>query len=687
MPGTIIHHTFSFLTNMNKRSKFIFLLFLSVGIIVKVANAQGLVHPGLLQSREDFARIKAGIANKWEPMYAGYLLFKDHPQSQFDYQLQGPMTMVGRNPTVGQAIYDADANAAYQNAIMWAVTGERRHAEKAIEIINAWCSTLKSITGRDAVLMAGLGPFKMLNAAEVIRYTNAGWKATDIAQAESHFLKVIYPVIKDMAPFANGNWDSAALKTILAIAVFCNDQQIFEQGLVYYRNGPGDGSLPNYIINETGQCQESGRDQGHAQLGIAHLADCSEIAWHQGLDLYGLLNNRLLKGFEYTAKYNLGYEVPYVPALDKTGKYFHAKISEVDRGKIRAVYEEVYNHFQNRLGNASPFTEQAAARIRPEKQGLPGADHVGFGTFLYTRKRGTLELSGSLAAPGGLSAVASGKSIGLSWVPVINASSYSIMRAEGLNAPFKVIASAIPNADFTDKNIKPGKLYLYTVSASRGKREGPHSSTLSVSAGLPSGWIAANYPEVNTGTVTFNGQTYAIEGVGKGFDGGNSRFNSISRPFSGDGMITARFVPQFNSQLTGFGLTMKDTTNKDAEHLTLLVSPQATGLVEAPGWTVRLITTSTSRSQPQNHFTSPPLVDPLVTFGRLTGYCWIRLERKGNTISGAYSTDGKEWVSAGKFEAGYGKNIYAGLLAYSGYDQLSTNVRFDHVDIRQDQSK
>ena len=43
--------------------------------------------------------------------------------------------------------------------------------------------------GKDAVLMAGLGPFKMVNAAEILRYTTSGWKESDIKQTEKHFKK------------------------------------------------------------------------------------------------------------------------------------------------------------------------------------------------------------------------------------------------------------------------------------------------------------------------------------------------------------------------------------------------------------------------------------------------------------------------------------------------------------------
>ena len=99
-------------------------------------------------------------------------------------------------------------------------------------------------------------------------------------------------------------------------------KRLFDRAVDYFHNGSGNGSLTHYIINEQGQCQESGRDQQHTQLGLAHLAEACEIAWNQGLDLYATADNRLLKGFEYTAKYNLGHDVPFVPYRDTTGKYY-----------------------------------------------------------------------------------------------------------------------------------------------------------------------------------------------------------------------------------------------------------------------------------------------------------------------------------------------------------------------------
>ena len=278
----------------------------------------------------------------------------------------------------------ADANAAYQNALIWCVTGDEAHARKAVEILDAWSGTLERMEGHDVPLAAGLNGFKLLNAAELIRYTYPRWPADRIARFAGLLHAVVYPAIRDFATFANGNWDGACIKTMMAIGVFCDDREIFDRAVNYYRHGKGNGRLTHYVINEAGQCQESGRDQQHAQLGLGQLAEACEIAWQQGIDLYGEADNRLLRGFEYTARYNLGEAVPFAAHTDVTGRYVHRAISAQGRGRLRPIYEMVWNHYEGRRGVAAPFTRQAAASIRPEGAAFQ-ADHSGFGTLLFTQ--------------------------------------------------------------------------------------------------------------------------------------------------------------------------------------------------------------------------------------------------------------------------------------------------------------
>jgi hypothetical protein len=350
------------------------------------ANAAPFPHPGLLHGRADLDRIRRKVAAGEQPWKAGFEALRAHPQSRSDWKRRGPFAVVARGAPADRhnAEMVADANATYQNALMWCVTGDEAHARKAVEVLDAWAATLERMEGRDVQLAAGLNGFKLVNAAELIRYTYPGWPADRVARFAGRLRAVVYPPIRDFAPFANGNWDGACITTMMAIGVFCDDRAIFDRAVDYFRHGRGNGRLTHYVINEAGQCQESGRDQQHTQLGLGHLAEVCEIAWHHGINLYGEADNRLLKGFEYTARYNLGGAVPFVAPTDVTGRYAHRAISAEGRGRLRPIYEMVWNHYENRRGVAALFTRQAATRIRPEGAAFQ-ADHPGFGTLLFTR--------------------------------------------------------------------------------------------------------------------------------------------------------------------------------------------------------------------------------------------------------------------------------------------------------------
>lgn len=366
---------------------FRFLVFMA-GLLGLFSRTQAaFVHPGLLHSRQQLELIKTQVAAEQEPWQSGFAKLRDHAQASHAYNINGPYETVGRGTKPGdnahKGQFDADCNAAHYNALMWAITGDRRHAGKSLEILNGYAATLKEIIGTDKILMASLNGSKLVYAAEILRYTDAGWTAEDVSRFETMMRTIFYPVIRDFAPFANGNWSTGCVKTMMAIGVFCDDQAIFDRAVDWYHHGTDNGSLKGYIINPAGQCQESGRDQAHAQLGIAHLAEACEIAYNQGLDLYGAADNRLLRGFEYAARYNLGRNVPFEPHLDTTGKYRHTKISDKMRGSLRPVYEMVYHHYRSRAGIQCLYTQAAAEAVRPEGAG-PYADCCGFGTLLFS---------------------------------------------------------------------------------------------------------------------------------------------------------------------------------------------------------------------------------------------------------------------------------------------------------------
>ncbi len=651
------------------------------------------VHPGLLNSAKDLSRIKAAVAAKEEPIYSGYELFAKHSESQVDYVMKGPRETIGRGAGwtgPAQGIYDADANAAYQCAIQWCITGDKAYAEKSKQILNAWSATLKTIGGRDAVLGAGLGPFKMVNAAEIIRYSNAGWSDAEIKQTEKCFKGAVYPVIKDFSPFANGNWDTAAIKTVIAIGVFCNDRDIYERGLRYYVNGAGNGRLTYYVINEAGECQETGRDSQHSQLGLAHLGDASEVAWNQGLNLYAYADNRLLKGFEYTAAHNLGIAMPFVEWMDRTGDNHYLQPSAP--GRLRAVYEEIYNHYVNRMSLAAPYTQKAAERIRPEGQGVAGnagingADHIGFGTLLFTRPKATSSLNspfGSPAAPGAIVALGADAAIKLTWIESIGATSYTVKRSSTRGGPYMVVAKDVKRGSYTDKTVQPGQVYYYTASATNPSGEGPDAYETGTCAGLPSPWKQLDIGHVTqSGSSQFDGQMFTIDGAGSAIGGTSDQLQFAYMPLEGHGTITIRYVPQISSQHLQFGILMRETTDADSPQIACLI--ERGGRTQGGRWNTVLIARPTTAAD-TSQIATQSLGAPTVTEGRLLQPCWLMLARDTNTFNASFSTDGKLWSKIGSTVVPLRSQLLVGIGAcsclVSPNASATTTVMADQVSV------
>lgn len=345
-------------------------------------------HPGILHTREALSNIKQVISKQQQPWASAYQLFNGDPRSSYNYPVNGPYDYVSRmgskpgESNLHKKEFEDDCLAAYYNAVQWWLTGDRRHASKAMEIMDGYAQELKDVINHDRELMASLCGHLLVNAAELIRHSDAGWPEERVVAFEQLVRGVLYPVIAEFATFANGNWDAACIKAMMTFGVFLDDDAMFDRAVAYFYKGEGNGRLTHYIIDETGQCQESGRDQAHTQFGLGCLAEACEIGYNQGLDMYGAADNRLLAGFEYTAKYNLGFDVPFSSWLDRTGKYYHTRIADHDRGKFRGVFEIVLNHYEKRMHLNPFYTRMVVERIAPEGEPWT-ADHPGYGTLLF----------------------------------------------------------------------------------------------------------------------------------------------------------------------------------------------------------------------------------------------------------------------------------------------------------------
>ncbi|MDO6429004.1 alginate lyase family protein [Flavitalea sp. BT771] len=314
--------------------------------------AQTFVHPGIDQTSQDLAYMRKKVLAGDQPWKASFDRLKAAADTDFivkvhTHVLRGPY---GR-PNIGGDDLSRSANMAYNYALVWYVTRDKTYADKAIAILNAWSPALWDLDYNDAKLLAAWTGHLLCNAAEILRYTGAGWQQKDIAAFSQMLMTVYYPLMRPYFPQANGNWDGAIIHSLIAIAIFTDSRALFNNAIDHFKHAPVNGSIFKYIY-PNGQCQESPRDQGHVQLGIGEFAGAAQAAYTQGTDLFSIADNRIALGFEYTARFLLG-DTPYC----------YCNISE--RVKVlRDDYEYVYRHYSAK-GLNLPYTRRAADSVRP----------------------------------------------------------------------------------------------------------------------------------------------------------------------------------------------------------------------------------------------------------------------------------------------------------------------------------
>ncbi len=150
-------------------------------------------------------------------------------------------------PNIGGDDLSKSADMAYNYALVWYITNDKAYADKAIEILNAWSPVLWDLDYNDAKLLAAWTGHVLCNAAEILRYTHAGWQQKDIGSFTNMLLTVYYPLIRYYYPQANGNWDGAIIHSILSIAIFTNDRKMFNNAVDHFLHGPVNGSIFKYI--------------------------------------------------------------------------------------------------------------------------------------------------------------------------------------------------------------------------------------------------------------------------------------------------------------------------------------------------------------------------------------------------------------------------------------------------------
>ena len=301
----------------------------------------------MAQSYEDLEFMRTNVLQGNEPWKTAFNDLKKQTSLNF---VPCPIAFVsedayGVNSFGGKEFYQS-AMAAYKHSLVWYITKDQVYADKAIEILNAWAYKLHSFDANNAKLNVGLWGYYFLNAAEILRYSDAGWSEKDMAQFEKMVLTILYPTIKDFFTEANGNWDASMISTMLCIAVYTDNREIFNKAIDRYLWGPGNSGITKYIY-PGGQSQEAIRDWDHAQLGIGEFEKAAQTARTQGIDLYSVAQDRLAYAYELTAKVILGNDIDIYGTLST---------SRMDT--IKDIYQSIYDYYINVKGIKLPYTKQ-----------------------------------------------------------------------------------------------------------------------------------------------------------------------------------------------------------------------------------------------------------------------------------------------------------------------------------------
>lgn len=273
--------------------------------------------------------------------------------------------------------------------------------DEALRLINAYAATLRSVDGHDAPLCTIQG-YALVQAMTILRaYRTPQW--------EDMIRRTWLPVMDTFqrnSPYANGNWGAIVNRMRMACAICLQDSTLYGQAVDYHLHANDNGALPHYV-GPTGQCQETGRDQSHVQLGLEAMEHICEMAWQVShdptlavtlgqatrVDLWGALDNRLLQGIEYTARYNLGYDVPFDTWQDCTGLYCEwTQPGQMGRGKLWNIYQLPYDHYHGRLGLSMPYTRKAIALMKDDRKKARNEQHL---------SRDVLHRASTYAAPQG----------------------------------------------------------------------------------------------------------------------------------------------------------------------------------------------------------------------------------------------------------------------------------------------
>ncbi len=314
------------------------------------AASGALRHPGMLNSLAELQAIKQHLAKAEQPWTTELAHLKAlvatrtlHVPPSDRKIFCGGYNLDENGNKILECDYAVENGIdAYSLALLGYLTESKSDSDEAIRFIRAWADNFQGFDpipragakGNNALLQAGWTAPWFANAAEILRYTYAGWNA-DLTRRETAFLNLLLPQVSDETQANPANWLHSRIEAHVAIAIFLDDPAMLKRATQQWRdNTPSyfyiasDGALPpkpHRSITDAalstlwdtpqyvpGMTMETCRDLGHQGLGVRSIFNTLAMAHVQGLDLLSDndIRERLRTFLEEQAKWMLTKKDP-----------------------------------------------------------------------------------------------------------------------------------------------------------------------------------------------------------------------------------------------------------------------------------------------------------------------------------------------------------------------------------------
>lgn len=383
--------------------------------INEIVSEAGFLHPGVGITKTELENVREQVAQQRDPWFSYYqnMVSSAYASREFacnnsidgetprddNYDSQGMKNRAG-----------ADGERAYTQALLYVITGDEVYRSNAIRIIRIWeqMDPTKYKYFVDAHIHTGWGLYRMIQAAEILRYT--GCQSEELAWTEEDTRKftanVVDPTVNTFLNFNDKfmNQHNFPLNGTLAAAIFKDDREEYNEKVEWttvnstaydpyytgsiqwlYRLMTENEMTGEAIPPEQQQVQliEMGRDLAHAGDDAGTLPNLARMIDLQGtrvdpedgtvstaddaVNVYEFLDNRILRGTDYFCRYELGYDVDWTPARTSQGSEeypasYYTIPSDEYRGRLYTVgLADLYYVYVYRLG----YTEEELTEMAP----------------------------------------------------------------------------------------------------------------------------------------------------------------------------------------------------------------------------------------------------------------------------------------------------------------------------------